>query len=68
MDAIETAGKVQLVLGFLSFLIVYLFPWIVARCYKRRQSDAILAVNLFFGWTFIGWGVALVWAMVEDKR
>ena len=58
----------QITLIVLAVFCVYLFPWIVARCYKRRQSDAILAVNLLLGWTFIGWAVAFVWAMVEDKR
>jgi hypothetical protein len=35
-----------------------------ALAYARRHPDvaAIGVVNLAFGWTLVGWGVALVWA------
>jgi hypothetical protein len=43
--------------------LLYFLPSIIA---VRRRSDnlvAVLAVNLFAGWTFIGWIVALVLAL-----
>jgi len=48
-------------------LAVYLLPAIIANGLRRRNYDAILALNLLLGWTFIGWVVALVWALVNDK-
>jgi hypothetical protein len=39
-------------------------PVIVGR--KKRDAGAILAMNFFLGWTFVGWVVALVWACKED--
>jgi hypothetical protein len=40
----------------------YLFPTIVARHRRCEGYYGILVVNLFLGWTFIGWVVALAWA------
>jgi hypothetical protein len=46
----------------LAAVVVYFIPYIVAM---RRFSDAyvgILLLNLFFGWTVVGWFAALIWA------
>jgi hypothetical protein len=52
-------------LVFLQILFtgVYIVPLLVAavRCHPNVVSITI--VNLFLGWTFIGWIVALVWAV-----
>lgn len=40
----------------------YLLPSFVAYKRARRNSTAILLLNLLLGWTFIGWVLALVWA------
>jgi hypothetical protein len=45
-------------------LTIYFFPAIVGR--KKKNAPAILVLNLFLGWTFIGWVVALVWAVSKD--
>jgi Superinfection immunity protein len=34
--------------------------------HKKQNAGAIFALNLFLGWTLIGWVVALVWAMTKD--
>lgn len=49
-----------LVVGFFYFL-----PTIVG--WNKRNSAAIMTLNILLGWTFIGWVVALVWAMTHDK-
>jgi hypothetical protein len=41
------------------------FPTIIGRA--KKNCRAIFALNLFLGWTFIGWVVALVWAFMEDS-
>jgi hypothetical protein len=41
----------------------YLAPAAVAGHRRHRNSTGIFLVNLFFGWTLIGWVVALVWAV-----
>lgn len=44
------------------FGIVYFFPAIVAYARHKKDATAILILNLFLGWTFIGWVISLVWA------
>lgn len=45
---------------------VYMIPYIVARSMGRRQATAIGILNLFAGWTVIGWIGACVWAAIDD--
>jgi hypothetical protein len=53
----------------ISFIIaLYFLPTIIGYLRKKENSTAILIVNLFLGWTFIGWVVALVWAVMKDKK
>ena len=47
--------------------IVYFAPSIIAKWCYRRQTVTIFIVNLFLGWTFIGWVVALAWAFMKDE-
>lgn len=56
-----------MVVAILMAFGVYMLPWIIADARRKRHADAIMMANLLFGWTFIGWGVALVWACMEDK-
>ncbi len=44
----------------------YLLPTTIAIIRKRTNSVAIFVLNLFLGWTLIGWVVALVWAVATD--
>lgn len=49
---------------FLIFLFaLYFVPAIVAGARQTHNATAILLINLFLGWTFIGWVVALVMAI-----
>ena len=47
-------------------LILYFIPSISAYSRKKKNASSILVVNLFLGWTFIGWIVALSWALSKD--
>ena len=47
-------------------LLIYLFPYFVEILRKHRNSKYILILNLFLGWTIIGWAVSLVWAFTID--
>lgn len=50
-----------LVLFFLA--AVYFFPAIHAGSKHHPNSVAIFLTNLLFGWTLVGWGVALIWSV-----
>jgi hypothetical protein len=49
-------------------LAVYFFPLLYAATEGRPNTAAIGVLNLFLGWTFIGWVVALVWAVTQPKK
>lgn len=50
----------------LSFLwMLYFLPSVVGE--KKRNARAILVLNIFLGWTVIGWIVALIWAVTVEK-
>ena len=64
-------------LGFMPFfhfhpiftlvsLFLYFLPAFLAR--KRSDFTAILLLNLLAGWTFIGWIIALVWALSSEPQ
>jgi hypothetical protein len=43
-------------------LIVYFVPAIIAADRRHRQATAIFFLDLFLGWSLLGWVAALVWA------
>jgi T4 superinfection immunity protein/zinc ribbon protein len=52
------------------FLVVSLFLYFLPTYLARNKSNftAILVLNLLAGWTFIGWIVALVWALSSEPQ
>ena len=46
--------------------VMYFLPSIVALARSKRDLLAIFLLNLFLGWSVIGWIVALVWAAKSD--
>lgn len=53
---------------FIVLLVMYFIPSVVAVMRKHRQTGAIIATNFFFGWTFIGWVLALIWSLTASER
>ncbi|MEN8613689.1 superinfection immunity protein [Dehalogenimonas sp. THU2] len=51
------------IISFIISLVIYFLPTTIAIARKRRNTGAIFLLNLLLGWTFIGWVVALVWAV-----
>lgn len=49
-------------------LVLYFLPTIFAWARNAKAMDGVLVINLFLGWTFIGWVIALAWAASSDKR
>ena len=53
----------------LAFSLALLFlPTLVARSRNHPNTLPIFLVNLFFGWTFVGWMVALIWASTRPAN
>jgi hypothetical protein len=53
-------GIISIIVG----LFIYFVPTIIGL--RKRNAVAIFVLNLFLGWTFIGWVVALVWAFTVE--
>ena len=67
----ELLELLALLVAGLVVAAVYFLPWLVA---VRRDSDKVYPVaviNLFFGWSLVGWVVALavaLWPKEEERR
>lgn len=53
------------ILGILA-LVIYFVPTAVALSRNCKARTGIEVVNLFLGWTFVGWVVALAWAATGE--
>lgn len=47
-------------------LAIYFLPSIVG--YSHSNFGSIFLLNLLLGWTAIGWIVAIIWAVSNDKK
>ena len=45
---------------FIFLIVLYFLPTLIGR--HKNDAFGIFLLNLLFGWTVIGWIVALVWA------
>jgi hypothetical protein len=48
------------------FLSMYFLPALVAWKRSHKNASAIGVLNLFLGWTMIGWVGSLVWAFTNN--
>jgi hypothetical protein len=46
---------------------IYFLPIIVAVVRKKQKLLGIVLLNIFLGWSFIGWIIALIWAFSADR-
>lgn len=44
----------------------YFVPLLIAIRRKHPQVAAIGAVNIFLGWSFVGWVIALAWSLTNE--
>lgn len=52
------------IVGFL----IYFLPSIVAMRRRHCNLLAIFFLNLFLGWSFLGWVAAFVWACTSNTK
>jgi hypothetical protein len=62
MDAGASWFIIFTVLG----LAIYFLPTIIAMARGHKNTAAILVVNMFLGWTFLGWVGALAWSCTNN--
>lgn len=61
------AGGIALLIMFFIWTALYFLPTIVALMRKHNVAS-ILLLNLFLGWTVIGWIIALVMAFGQQAQ
>jgi len=66
-SVVVTLFIIQFVIPLLIGLLVYFVPTYVARRRKKEDFWAIAALNVFLGWSIVGWVGALVWALMKDR-
>jgi hypothetical protein len=53
---------ILMILAIVAGGVFYFIPWMVAHNRKVNSDSGIIALNIFLGWTLVGWVAALVWA------
>jgi hypothetical protein len=69
-NMIEDVIGLVLVLMFIPLCLgLYFLPTIVASRRHVPNAGPLVIVNVFLGWTLLGWVIALAWAMrdVPDR-
>lgn len=56
----------MIILWFIIAMAIYFVPSFMAS--GKRDSGAIIFLNLLFGWTVIGWIVCFVWACISPAN
>lgn len=49
-------------------IVIYFLPSFIARAMNHRNFTALFVLNLFLGWTILGWVGALVWALYKAEK
>lgn len=72
ISAILEVGSNGNGIGFVTVLFacialaIYFLPTTIADNKRNKNTTSIFIVNLFFGYTIIGWVIALVWALTDE--
>jgi hypothetical protein len=64
MQADSGSAGTGIILLFLA-IIIYFLP--AAAAWNKQSFGAVLALNFFLGWTFVGWVIALAWALKDPE-
>ena len=62
MIASGAAAGIGVLIVVLIGISIYFLPTIIAASRKVPNVGSVVVINLFLGWTFIGWVVALAMA------
>lgn len=62
-SGIETIDAIFMCIVIIT---IYLIPSVIACIRKAKRALGIFILNLFLGWTLLGWVGALVWAVSDN--
>lgn len=58
-------NSILIIIVSIMIICIYFLPIIIGR--HKKNIMAIGVINFFLGWTLIGWVLALIWAVMEEK-
>jgi type VI protein secretion system component VasK len=65
----NAAGKAFLIVIILAIVfLLYFLPALIAFIRDSKSATQVTLLNLFLGWTFLGWVISLVWAFGETEK
>ena len=67
----EQPNPFSLIFGcvlLVGMILLYFVPSVVAFVREHQNAIPILVLNLFFGWTLLGWVICLAWSFSSDVR
>jgi hypothetical protein len=72
-QAVMLENDVEWIAGLAIWILIvsfvlYFLPTMIAVARKHRNALPIFILNLFLGWTFLGWIVSLVWCFTAQDR
>jgi Superinfection immunity protein len=56
------------VIVLLLILLIYLLPTLIAYSREHPRRAEIVVVNIFLGWTLIGWIAVFLWAALAPAE
>lgn len=60
-------GLILFVILAVFTIAIYFLPTFVTWGSRHVNLTAIFVLNIFLGWTFLGWVLALVWACMDSQ-
>lgn len=63
VSGMGVCGVVGLIILIGSFVLAEIMPIAIAIYRSHPDTLAIVIITVFFGWTCIGWWIALIWAV-----
>jgi RsiW-degrading membrane proteinase PrsW (M82 family) len=69
--ALAADGDGSPILGLIligAVIALYFLPTIVASNRSHQSRGSILVINLFLGWTLLGWVLSLAWACGKIEK
>ncbi len=66
MDMKIIFGIIGIIILIIFVKYVYFLPTNIASSKKHKNTGSIFALNLFLGWTLLGWVIALAIALLPD--
>lgn len=68
LECASNGGGAGLVFAIVAAIAmgIYFLPTTIADDKRHKNTTAIFVVNLFFGYTIIGWVIALIWALTDE--